>query len=110
MGNEYGRRKGRPNADLLPRFWPTSIFKTKLNAVKSELDCGMHEPIPEQGKWLQAVVRGHIRYYGVPRNQNALWIFRFQVGRLCHRAVSGPSPQCRVLWYGMRRHITRGLP
>jgi len=26
----------------------------------------MHEPIPRVGKWLQAVVRGHIRYYGVP--------------------------------------------
>lgn len=30
--------------------------------------------------WLLAVVRGHIRYYSVPMNTPALWIFRFQVG------------------------------
>jgi RNA-directed DNA polymerase len=66
-------------------------LQTKLNEVKAELQRRMHEPIPQQGKWLQAVVRGHIRYYGVPRNQNALHIFRFQVGRLWHRALSRRS-------------------
>jgi len=28
MGNEYGRRKGRPRAEVLRRFWRTSIFIT----------------------------------------------------------------------------------
>jgi len=50
-------------------------LQVKLNEVKAELQRRMHEPIPELGQWLQAVVRGHIRYYGVPLNQNALWIF-----------------------------------
>ena len=45
-------------------------LQTKLNEVKAELQRRMHEPIPELGKWLQAVVRGHIRYYGVPMNQH----------------------------------------
>jgi hypothetical protein len=36
-------------------------LQAKLNEVKAELRRRMHEPIPEQGKWLQAVVRGHIR-------------------------------------------------
>src|SRR5439155_7937826 len=40
-------------------------LQTKLNEVKAELQRRMHEPIPEVGKWLQAVVRGHIRYYGL---------------------------------------------
>src|SRR5579864_6885187 len=85
-------------------------LQTKLNEVKAELQRRMHEPIPEQGKWRQAVVRGHIRYYGVPRNQNALWIFRFQVGRLWHRALSRRSQNGRVLWDRMRRLLTRWLP
>ncbi len=85
-------------------------LQTKLNEVKTELQRRMHEPIPELGKWLQAVVRGHIRYYGVPRNQNALWIFRFQVGRLWHRALSRRSQNGRVLWDRMRRLINRWLP
>src|SRR6266436_852990 len=85
-------------------------LQTKLNEVKTELQRRMHEPIPEVGKWLQAVVRGHIRYYGVPQNYNALWIFRFQVGRLWHRALSRRSQKGRVLWDRMRRLLTRWLP
>jgi hypothetical protein len=41
-------------------------MQTKLNEVKAELQRRMHDPIPEQGQWLEAVVRGHNRYYGVP--------------------------------------------
>ena len=85
-------------------------LQAKLNEVKAELPRRMHEPIPEQRKWLQAVVRVHIRYYGVPRYQNALYIFRFPVGRLWPRALSRRSRKGRVLWDRMRRLITRWLP
>jgi len=85
-------------------------LQAKLNEVKAELQRRMHEPIPEQGKWLHAVVGGHIRYYGVPMNQPALAIFRFQVGRLWHRALSRRGQNGRVLWDRMRRLITRWLP
>ncbi len=85
-------------------------LQAKLNEVKAELQRRMHEPIPEVGKWLQAVVRGHIRYYGVPMNKPALYLFRFQVGRLWHRALSRRSHKGRVLWDRMRRLITCWLP
>jgi group II intron reverse transcriptase/maturase len=85
-------------------------LQAKLNAVKAELRRRMHEPIPALGKWLQAVVRGHIRYYGVPMNQPALRLFRFQVGRLWHRALSRRSQNGRILWDRMRRLIARWLP
>ena len=85
-------------------------LQAKLNEVKAELQRRRHQPIPEQGKWLHAVVGGHIRYYGVPMNQPALAIFRFQVGRLWHRALSRRSQNGRVLWDRMRRLITRWLP
>ncbi len=85
-------------------------LQAKLNEVKAELQRRMHEPIPEQGKWLHAVVGGHIRYYGVPMNQPALAIFRFRVGWLWHRALTSRSQNGRVLWDRMRRLITRWLP
>src|SRR6266705_5759596 len=85
-------------------------LQTKRNEVKAELQRRMHEPIPELGKWLQAVVRGHIRYYGVPMNTPALKLFRFQVGWLWHRALSRRSQNGRVLWDRMRRLINRWLP
>ena len=52
----------------------------KLKEVKTELRRRRHEPIPEPGKGLQAVVRGHIRYYGVLMNQPALALLRFRSG------------------------------
>jgi RNA-directed DNA polymerase len=85
-------------------------LQAKLNAVKAELQRRMHAPIPEVGKWLQTVVRGHIRYYGVPMNNPAPSLFRFQVGRLWHRALSRRSQKGRVLWARMRRLIIRWLP
>ena len=85
-------------------------LQTKLNEVTAELQRRMHEPIPEQGKWLQAVVGGHIRYYGVPMNHPALAVFRFRVGWLWHRSLSRRSQNGRVLWDRMRRLITRWLP
>src|SRR5205809_147381 len=85
-------------------------LQAKLNEVKAELQRRMHAPIPELGKWLQAVVRGHNRYYGVPLNQPTLFLFRFQVGRLWYRALSRRSQTGRLLWDRMRRLITRWLP
>lgn len=85
-------------------------LQAKLNQIKSELARRMHEPIPEQGKWLQAVVRGHTRYYGVPMNQPALLVFRYQIGRLWHRTLSRRSQNGCVRWDRMRRLITRWLP
>jgi len=80
------------------------------NEVRAELQRRMHAPIPELGQWLQAAVRGHIRYCGVPLNTPALWTFRFPVGRFWHRALSRRSQNGRVLWDRMRRLITRWLP
>ena len=54
--------------------------------------------------------KGHLRYYGVPMNNPALALFRFQVGRLWHRTLSRRSQNGRVLWDRMRRLITRWLP
>jgi group II intron reverse transcriptase/maturase len=85
-------------------------LQAKLNEVKAELQRRMHEPIPEQGKWLRAVVGGHIRYYGVPMNQSALAIFRFRVGWLWQRSLSRRSQKGRVPWDRMRRLIARWLP
>ena len=85
-------------------------LQAKLNAVKTELRRRMHDPIPVVGTWLRSVVGGHIRYYGVPTNSHALHIFRFQVGRIWHRALSRRSQTGRVLWTRMRRLIDRWLP
>ena len=85
-------------------------LQAQLNAVKAELRRRMHAPIPVQGQWLSAVVAGHIRYYGVPMNSPALHLFRFQVGRLWHRALCRRSQRGRRRWDRMRRLLNRWLP
>jgi group II intron reverse transcriptase/maturase len=85
-------------------------LQAKLNEVKLDLRRRMHDPVPEVGKWLRAVVGGHFRYYGVPMNLPALALFRFQVGRLWHRVLSRRSQNGRVLWDRMRRLIDCWLP
>ena len=85
-------------------------MQAKLKEVKAELQRRMHDPVPDQGKWLEAVVGGHIRYYGVPMNLPALWTFRYHVGRLWHRALSRRSQNGRVVWERMQRLIDHWLP
>jgi len=85
-------------------------LQAKLGEVKTELRQRMHQPIPEVGKWLSTVVGGHMRYFGVPLNYPALYLFRSQVGWLWQRVLSQRSQNGYVRWDRMRRLIDRWLP
>ena len=41
-------------------------MRAKLKQVKGQLTQRMHLPVPEQGRWLASVLRGHMAYYAVP--------------------------------------------
>jgi len=82
----------------------------KLKEIKLELRRRLHWSVPEVGKWLRSVVNGHMRYFAVPMNGDAVARFRFEVGRLWHRALCRRSQKGRVLWERMRRLIDRYLP
>ena len=43
-------------------------MRAKLQAIKQELRRSMHQPIPQQGRWLQQVVTGYFNYHAVPTN------------------------------------------
>ena len=85
-------------------------LQAKLSEVKTELRRRMHEPIPEVGQWLSTVVGGHMRYFGVPLNYPALFLFRSQVEWLWQRALSRRSQNGWVPWDRMRRLTDRWLP
>jgi len=84
-------------------------LQAKLGEVKAELRRRMHDRVPAVGKWLRAVVEGHIRYYGVPSNYAALALFRSQVERLWRRTLSRRSQQ-PMRWERARRIFRRWLP
>ena len=85
-------------------------LQTKLKDVKQELRRRMHWPVPEQGAYLRSVVRGHVRYYGVPMNGAALSMFRMAVGRLWWRTLKRRSQRHRMPWQRMTEYIDRWLP
>ena len=85
-------------------------LQAKLREVKETLRQRLHDPVPEQGRYLGAVVRGHTRYYGVPGNSRALGAFRWAVGRLWWHALNRRSQGRHVTWRRLRRLLRRWLP
>jgi hypothetical protein len=85
-------------------------WQAKLKAVKTELKARMHDPIPEVGKYLRAVVLGHVRYYGVPRNGPAICAFRNAVGRVWWRVLRRRSQGNHLPWRRMWPLLTTWLP
>ncbi len=61
----------------LKRITDSKRVRAKLLAVKGEMARRMHQPIPEQGRWLARVLQGHYNYYAVPDNIEALSAFRY---------------------------------
>jgi len=55
---------------------------------------------PEQGRWLASVVRGHLAYYAVPGNIDAVGSFHRQAGRYWLRALRRRSQRHRLTCRG----------
>jgi hypothetical protein len=97
------------------RFWLRRItiskrMRAKLAEVKDQLKRRRHQPIPEQGRWLAAVVRGHLAYYAVPGNTGAVRTFRDQATRHWFKALRRRSQRRRINWKRMGRIARRWLP
>jgi RNA-directed DNA polymerase len=60
--------KERSGRFTLQRITSSKRMRAKLRQVKDELARRRHQPIPEQGRWLASVVRGHCGYHAVPGN------------------------------------------
>jgi len=85
-------------------------MQAKLKEVKQELRKRMHQPIPEQGRWLAQVVRGYFAYHAVPTNRASISAFRRYVIRLWHRTLRRRSQKDRFPWERMPRLADDWLP
>jgi RNA-directed DNA polymerase len=97
------------------RFWIRRItiakrMRAKLAEVKDQLRRRMHQPIPEQGRWLASVLCGHMAYYAVPGNRQAIAAFRDQMTRHWRKTLRRRSQKGRINWTQMDRIATRWLP
>ena len=94
----------------LKRITISKRMRAKLRGVKTSLMRRRHLPIPEQGRWLASVVRGHCAYYAVPDNGDAVRAFRDQAAKHWYRALRRRSQRTRLDWKRMNRLVARWLP
>jgi len=94
----------------LKRLTIARRMRAKLAEVKDQLKRRMHQSIPEQGRWLASVVRGHMAYYAVPGNVQAVAAFRAQVTRHWLTTLRRRSQKSRITWERMSRIEARWLP
>jgi len=102
--------KGRSGQFWLRRITIKKRMRTKLHEVNDQLKRRRHLPIPEQGRWLASVARGHFAYYAVPGNIWAVNAFRTQATRHWFKALRRRGQRHRLNWERMDRLATHWLP
>jgi group II intron reverse transcriptase/maturase len=102
--------KSRRGNFLLKRRTRRDRMTAKLGEIKEELRQRMHEPIPEQGKWLKQVVAGFFNYHAVPTNSPALEAFRYYVTNLWRRTLQRRSQKSAMTWERMKKLTDDWLP
>jgi hypothetical protein len=122
-----GRRLGRPETFnflgfthvcgrsrrghfLLFRTTRRDRMRAKLSSLKGEFKRRMHEPIPQQGRWLAQVIRGYFAYHAVPTNFRRFHAFRYHVVGLWARSLRRRSQKDRSTRERISRLATDFLP
>jgi group II intron reverse transcriptase/maturase len=94
----------------LKRITDKKRMRAKLSKVKAELIRRRHLPIPDQGRWLASVLRGHCNYYAVPDNSAAINAFRYRLIGHWLMALRRRSQRTRLTWKRIYRLAERWLP
>jgi len=102
--------KSRRGAFQLQRKTRGDRMRAKLREIKEALRKRMHEPIPDQGRWLKQVVRGFFAYHAVPTNSRALGAFRHHVSDLWRRTLRRRSQKDGMTWAWITKIADAWLP
>jgi len=95
---------------LLVRRTVRKRMQTTLRRVRDALMRRRHLSVPEQGRWLGAVVRGYFAYHAVPTNGRSLAVFHNEVVRRWLFALRRRSQRTRLTWERMRCLSVRWIP
>src|SRR3984893_7771154 len=110
LGFTFTCGKTRAGKFQIKRKTRADRMRAKLREIKATLRRRMHEPIPDQGKWLGQVVRGYFNYHAVPTNAGALHAFRHHVTDLWRRVLRRRSQRDRITWERMTQLVDAWLP
>jgi len=110
LGFRFICGRSRRGAFQLQRKTRADRMGSRLRDIKAQLRSRMHHAIPEQGRWLKAVVTGFFAYHAVPTNGRALCSFRYQLTRLWLRTLRRRSQKGRLTWDRMNHIAAAWLP
>ena len=110
LGFTFISGTSRQGKFLLKRKTRLDRMRAKLRKVKEAMRRRMHQPIPQQGKWLRQVVLGYFNYHAVPTNSRALMSFRDEIIKRWRRALSRRSQKAGLTWAQMNRLVDDWLP
>jgi RNA-directed DNA polymerase len=102
--------RSRHGKFLLKRKSRRDRMRGKLKEIKEEMRQRMHQPIPEQGRWLAQVVRGYFAYHAVPTNSATIGAFRHHVVDLWRCSLSRRSQRGGITWQRIKRIADDWLP
>lgn len=100
------------------RGWFTVMRKTKrsraqgqLRQIRRELrGRRLHRPVGETGAWLRKVVMGHMNYYAVPQNLQAVGMFILEVKKAWLKALRRRSQRQRMQWERFKGYLALWIP
>jgi RNA-directed DNA polymerase len=110
LGFTYICERNSRGQFLVKRITRRDRMRAKLREIKEELRRRMHQPIPEQGAWIEQVVRGFFAYHAVPTNGAALSAFYYYVERIWLRTLRRRSQKDRFSWPRMHRLAAYWIP
>jgi RNA-directed DNA polymerase len=110
LGSTHICARGKNGGFWVKRITISKRMRAQLAEVKDQLKRRRYLPIPEQGKWLGTVMRGHVAYYAVPGNSKAAQQFRTQATRFWCKSLRRRSQRHRLTWARMGRIAQEWLP
>jgi len=102
--------KSRRGTFLLERKPRRDRMRAKLKSIKQGLRRRMHQPIPEQGKWLRNVVIGYYNYFAVPTASRAIEAFRYYVCEHWLRTLRRRGQKDHMTWERIAKIAEHWLP
>jgi len=88
-------RKGR---FMVQRKTQRTRMIRKLKELRLEMKKRMHDPIPDQSRWLGSVLRGHYAYFGITGNADGIGRFHRQLVRWWHWVLRRRGQRPHLPW------------
>lgn len=102
--------RSRRGAFQLFRHSRGDRMRRTLQDIKVQLRDRRHDAIPEQGRWLRAVVTGYFAYHAVPTNSRALGAFHHHVTDLWRRSLRRRGQRGGLTWNRVTKLAGDWLP